>query len=222
MKTSVKLGGLIAAALIATSGASFAAPVNPYVVSTSNQVVMDPFGLCWRTGFWTPALAEAQGMEGNGCKCDKDILSAGACAAKAAPAPMPKAAKVSLAADTLFDFDRATLKAEGQTMLDELVSRMAGMDVEVILATGYTDRLGKDAYNQKLSEARAQAVKDYLAMKGVAADRIQAEGRGAADPVVNCPNPSAKGEIKSFRALVDCLAPNRRAAIEVIGTRAAM
>ncbi|HBZ57592.1 MAG TPA: hypothetical protein DEO49_00365, partial [Sutterella sp.] len=69
MKTSVKLGGLIAAALIATSGASFAAPVNPYVVSTTNQVVMDPFGLCWRTGFWTPALAEAQGMDGNGCKC---------------------------------------------------------------------------------------------------------------------------------------------------------
>ena len=219
MKTSVKLGGLIAAALIATSGASFAAPVNPYVVSSSNQVVMDPFGLCWRTNFWTPALAEAQGMDGDGCKCDKDVLSAGACASKGIPAPVVKAGKVSLAADTLFDFDRATLKAEGQAMLDELVSRMAGMDVEVVLATGYTDRLGKEAYNQKLSERRAAAVKTYLVSKGVSANAIKTAGKGEADPVVNCPNPSKKGEIKNFKQLVACLQPNRRAVIEVKGSR---
>ena len=52
-------------------------------------------------------------------------------------------------------------------MLDQLVSRMAGMDVEVILTTGYADRLGKDAYNQKLSERRAEAVKTETRAKRV-------------------------------------------------------
>lgn len=220
MKSSLKCS-LIAAALIATSGVAMAAPVTPYVTNSTNATVMNPYGLCWRTGFWTPALAEQAGAEGAGCTCDKDILSAGVCAPKAAPVAEVKTAKVSLSADTLFAFDSDNLSAAGQVALDELVSRMAGVDVEVILATGYTDRLGSEAYNQKLSEARAQAVKDYLGTKGVATDRVQTEGRGAAEAVVECENPSKAGAIKTKAQLVDCLAPNRRAVIEVIGTRAA-
>ena len=65
MKTSLKLGGLVAAMMLTVSGASFAADAtSPYVHSTDGQVVKNPFGLCWRTGFWTPALAEAQGRDG--------------------------------------------------------------------------------------------------------------------------------------------------------------
>ena len=79
--------------------------------------------------------------------------------------------------------------------------------------------LGKDAYNEKLSAARAESVKTYLVSKGVDANLIQTEGRGEADPVVDCPNPSAKGQVKNFRELVQCLAPNRRAVVEVVGTR---
>ena len=75
------------------------------------------------------------------------------------------------------------------------------------------------AYNQKLSQRRADAVKTFLAEHGVPAARIHAEGKGQADPVVNCPNPSAKGEIKTFKQLIECLQPNRRAVIEVKGTR---
>ena len=213
MKTSLKCS-LIAAALVATSGVAMAAPVTPYVANSTGSIVMDPFGLCWRTGFWTPALAEQAGVEGAGCTCDKDILSAGACQ-KAAPAPEAQSAKVTLSADTLFAFDSDNLSAEGQLALDDLVSRMAGMDVEVILATGYTDRLGSESYNQKLSEARAQAVKDYLGTKGVAADSVQTEGRGAAEAVADC------ADVKGKKELVECLAPNRRAVIEVIGTRSA-
>ena len=220
MKTSLKCS-IIAAALVAASGVAMAAPVPPYVTNSTNATVMNPYGLCWRTGFWTPALAEQAGVEGAGCACDKDILSAGACAPKAAPAEEVKSAKVTLSADMLFAFDSANLSAEGQIALDDLVSRMAGMDIEVILATGYADRLGAEAYNQKLSEARAQSVKDYLATKGVDADRVQTEGRGSAEAVVECANPSKAGAVKTKAQLVDCLAPNRRAVIEVIGTRAA-
>ncbi len=220
MKTSLKCS-IIAAALVAASGVAMAAPVTPYVQNSTNATVMNPFGLCWRTGFWTPALAEQAGIEGAGCTCDKDILSAGACAPKAAPVAEVKSAKVTLSADTLFAFDSDNLSAEGQIALDDLVSQLAGVDIEVILATGYADRLGSEGYNQKLSEARAQAVKDYLGTKGIAADRVQTEGRGSAEAVVECANPSKAGDIKTKAELIDCLAPNRRAVIEVIGTRAA-
>lgn len=241
MNTSAKIGGLLAAVMLAASGSVMAAEsANPYVVSSDNKVVMDPYGLCWRTGFWTPALAEAQGLNGAGCQCDKEILSKAACTApvKAAPAPAPKAApapapapapvkaapkreKVTLAADALFDLDKAVIKPEGQAKLDELVSRLAGVDLEVINTTGHTDRLGKAAYNQKLSERRAEAVKAYLVKKGVAADVIKTAGKGSTEPVVNCPNPSKKGEVKNFKQLVSCLQPNRRAVIEVVGSRVA-
>ena len=199
MKTSLKIGGLVAAMMLAVSGASFAADqVSPYVHSADGQIVKSGFGLCWRTNFWTPALAEASG---EGCQCDAD------------------AEKVTFSADMLFNFDKSTLKDEGKAVLDDLVSRLAGVNVEVILSTGYADRLGKDAYNEKLSAARAESVKTYLVSKGVDANLIQTEGRGEADPVVDCPNPSAKGQVKNFRELVQCLAPNRRAVVEVVGTR---
>ena len=82
MNTSAKIGGLLAAIMLAASGSAMAAePVNPYVTSSDGKVVMDPFGLCWRTGFWTPALAEALGYNGAGCQCDKEILSKAACTA---------------------------------------------------------------------------------------------------------------------------------------------
>ena len=202
MKTSLKIGGLVAAMMLAVSGASFAADqVSPYVHSADGQIVKSGFGLCWRTNFWTPALAEASG---EGCQCD---------------AVAPAAEKVTFSADMLFNFDKSTLKDEGKAVLDDLVSRLAGVNVEVILSTGYADRLGKDAYNEKLSAARAESVKTYLVSKGVDANLIQTEGRGEADPVVDCPNPSAKGQVKNFRELVQCLAPNRRAVVEVVGTR---
>ncbi len=219
MKTSIKLCGLAAAVLMATAGSAMASDtVIPYVLDSQNKVVTNSTGLCWRTSFWTPALAEQGGPDGYGCTCDKDILSAAACT-KAAPVEEPRVAKVTLAADTLFAFDSDKLSADGRNMLNQLVSRMAGMDVEVILTTGYADRLGKDAYNQQLSERRAESVKTYLTEKGVDSGLIQTEGRGAADPVVNCPKPAAGSQIRNMQDLIKCLAPNRRAVIEVIGTR---
>lgn len=220
MKTSSKLCGIAAALLLAATGASAADQVVPYVQSSSGQIVKNSTDLCWRTGFWTPALAEALGADGAGCACDADILDKQVCAAEA-PVAQKAAEKVTFSADMLFNFDKATLKPEGKAVLDDLVSRIAGVDLEVILSTGYADRIGPDAYNKKLSQRRANAVKAYLVEKGVDASLIKAEGKGEADPVVNCPNPSKAGQVKNFRELVKCLQPNRRAVVEVVGERPA-
>lgn len=237
MKNSAKIGCIVATAMMAISGAAFAqgtaAKVVPYVQSPDGQIVKDPFGLCWRTGFWTPALAEAGGMNGPGCQCDKDILPKAVCeppppppapAPKVAPPPppappAPTSEKVTFAADALFAFDKAVLKPEGKQVLDDLVSKLAGVNLEVIIAVGYTDRIGSDAYNLKLSQERAKSVKDYLVAKGIEPNRVYTEGKGKANPVKECANPSAKGEIKNQKQLIECLQPNRRTEIEVVGTR---
>ena len=180
------------AALLATSGMASAADVFPYVKSTTGQTVMSNYDLCWRTGFWTPALAE-------GIECDADIANSG---------------KIVLAADTLFDLNSAKVKPEGVKMLNELVARMSGLNVDVVMATGYTDVTGPASFNQTLSERRAAAVKSYMVAQGVPADKIQTEGKASADPVVTCEDTGSKAD------LVACLAPNRRAVVEVVGTRA--
>ena len=223
MKSSKALRHRCRSFCIAATGASAADAVNPYVHSSSGQVVKNSTDLCWRTGFWTPALAEAMGIDGAGCACDADILDKKACTAVEARCLSQQNVreKVTFSADTLFNFDKATLKDEGRAVLDDLVSRVAGVDLEVILTTGYADRIGSDAYNLKLSQRRADAVKAYLVQKGVDAALIKSEGKGEADPVVNCPNPSKAGQVKTFKELVQCLQPNRRAVVEVVGTRPA-
>ena len=191
MKKTLALSAALAA-LLATSGMASAADVFPYVKSTTGQTVMSNYDLCWRTGFWTPALAE-------GIECDADIANSG---------------KIVLAADTLFDLNSARVKPEGVKMLNELVARMSGLNVEVVMATGYTDVTGPASFNQTLSERRAEAVKSYMVAQGVPADKIQTEGKASADPVVTCEKTGTTAD------LVACLAPNRRAVVEVVGTRA--
>ncbi|MFM2446367.1 MAG: hypothetical protein RI936_814 [Pseudomonadota bacterium] len=135
------------------------------------------------------------------------------------PPPAPTTEKVTFAADTLFTFDKAELRPEGKQALDDLVSKMAGVSLESIAAVGYTDRIGSDAHNLPLSERRAAAVKDYLLSKGVDPGRVAAQGKGPANPVKECPNPSPKGEIRTFKQLIECLQPNRRTEVQVVGTR---
>lgn len=193
-----------------------------YVIDARNEVAKSGAGLCWRTGFWTPAAAA---NDPAGCACDKDILPKEQCEPKAAApapapaaapaAPKPAAAKVTLAADALFDFDKAVLRPEGQKALDELVAKSGALDLEVILAVGHTDRLGSDAYNQKLSERRAAAVKTYLVGKGIEANKVYTEGKGEKQPKTGT---TCKGNAKT-KALIECLQPDRRVEIEIIGTQ---
>jgi len=219
-----------AAALGFTATASFAADVVvtgkgevPYVIDGRSVVARSGADLCWRTGYWTPAAA-ANVLAGDfpvGCGCDSDIMPKDACVApmaaapKAAPMPAPKpsADKVKLAADALFDFDKASLKPEGMAKLDKLASQAGALKLEVILAVGHTDRLGSAGYNQKLSEKRAAAVKEYLVGKGIEANRIYTEGKGESQPVTtDCKN-------MSRAKLIECLQPDRRVEIEVIGSK---
>jgi len=118
----------------------------------------------------------------------------------------PAAAKVTYAAEAFFDFDKAVLKPEGKAKLDDLVGKVKGISLEVIIAVGHTDSIGKEGYNQKLSVKRSEAVKAYLVSKGIEKNRVYTEGKGEKQPVAD--NKTAEGRAK-----------NRRVEIEVVGTR---
>ncbi len=129
------------------------------------------------------------------------------------PAPAAQLQTIALDSKVLFDFDKAVLRPEGKAAIDTaVVGRLAQIQrLEVVLVTGHTDRLGTEAYNQKLSERRADAVRDYLVSKGVPRDRIEAIGVGEKQPVVQC-------EQKALKALIECLQPNRRVEVQAKGT----
>ncbi len=174
--------------------------------------VMNPYGMCCRSGSWTPdQMAEP---------CDSvPRAEVPAAPVARAPEPAPVAApqprapeRIQLSADVLFDFNSAKLKPEGMRQLDELAGRISV--AEQITITGHTDRLGGERYNQKLSEARAMAVRDYLQAEGTNA--IQVAGKGKAEPITG---ERCKG-MPMGRKLIDCLQPDRRVDLEVSGTRA--
>jgi OOP family OmpA-OmpF porin len=185
-----------------------------YWINAGSQLVWkNAAGQCWRAGYWTPAHAIME--------CDPDLLPkpqpvAAAPAAPIAqapapkpapaPAPVPVAQKVTLAADALFDFDKAVVKPEGRRKLDDVVNGMSGVQVQMILAVGHTDSIGSAAYNQKLSMRRAEAVKAYLVGKGIPGERISIDGKGETQPV-------ADNKTKEGRA------QNRRVEVEITGTR---
>ncbi|GIK25291.1 MAG: hypothetical protein C3F19_00885 [Rhodocyclales bacterium] len=202
---------LLAALGMSASVALAQVPNNDgYLFDTRGLVAKSGFGLCWKTTRWTPAMAIAE--------CDPELVKKPEAPKPAAPAatPKPAAQKVTLAADALFDFDKAVLRPEGKAKLDDVTGKLKGMKLEVIIAVGHTDRIGSDKYNQKLSEKRAEAVKAYLVGKGVEPNRVYTEGKGEKQPVTG--DKCGKSEKKS-KQLIECLQPDRRVEIEVIGTQ---
>jgi OOP family OmpA-OmpF porin len=183
--------------------------------------------LCWRDAGWTPATADES--------CDGAIKPPPppppAPAPRVAPPPPPPPPpppaappppppppvpvappapvqeKVTFAADAYFDFAKSNLKPEAAAKLADLVDKTKGVNLEVIIAVGHTDSVGNDALNQKLSIARAEAVKGFLVGKGVEKNRVYTEGKGSKQPVAD--NKTAEGRSK-----------NRRVEVEVVGTRA--
>ena len=205
MKNLKNLAALVATAAIATTAA--AQTVDNWR-NASGDVWKNSTGLCWRDANWTPATAAKD--------CDGAVAApavAAPPAPRAAPAPAPAASqapaasKVTYAADTFFDFDKSVLKPAGKAKLDDLVGKVKGINLEVIIAVGHTDSVGSDAYNQKLSVRRAESVKAYLVTKGIEKNRIYTEGKGEKQPVAD--NKTKEGRAK-----------NRRVEIEVVGTRA--
>ena len=210
MKKLNKVAMLFAAAALAT--AAGAQTVDTWKNGSGDLVWKNGTNeLCWRDSFWTPATAAAG--------CDGALVAPAAAPAvvvvvpvapvvpaPAQPAP-PAASKVTYAADAFFDFDKYVLKPEGKAKLDDLVGKVKGVNLEVIIAVGHTDSIGTVEYNQKLSVRRAEAVKAYLVSKGIEKNRVYTEGKGEKQPVAD--NKTAEGRAK-----------HRRVEIEGVGTRA--
>ena len=195
MKKLNKVAILFAGAALAT--AAGAQSIDNWKNGTNELVWKNGTNeLCWRDANWTPATA-APG-------CDGALV-----AQPEAPQPQPAqpvTSRITYAADAFFDFDKSVLKPAGRASLDDLVAKIQGVNVETIITTGHTDSIGTDAYNQRLSLRRANAVKAYLVSKGVAANRIVVEGKGEKQPVAS--NSTREGRAK-----------NRRVEIEVVGSR---
>jgi outer membrane protein OmpA-like peptidoglycan-associated protein len=116
---------------------------------------------------------------------------------------------VVLQAGDAFAFDKAELSEQGKDLLSQIVARHKNQYVARVYVTGYTDQIGNDEYNLKLSQRRADAAKAQLIADGIPADRIHTSAEGSADPLVACPG--LGGE-----ALIRCLAPNRRTEVRFV------
>jgi OOP family OmpA-OmpF porin len=209
MKKLNKVGALFATVTLAAASGAMAQTVDNWRGTDGTVWKNGTNEYCWRNNFWTPQTG-VQGCDGVPVPAAPAAAPAPAAVVPApapAPAPAPTTEKVTYAADAFFDFDKSVLKPEGKAKLDDLVSKVQGINLEVIIAVGHTDSVGTDAYNQKLSVRRAEAVKAYLTSKGIEANRVYTEGKGEAQPV-------ADNKTKSGRA------QNRRVEIEVVGTRA--
>jgi OmpA-OmpF porin, OOP family len=191
-----------------------------YVVDTQNVPVTSASGQCWKTTDWTPVLAVEP--------CDpaplrlvtapkpKPVVQAAPPPPPPPPAPKIVVRSIDLSADTLFGFDEASLQPEGKSMLNDLARELRAVRYDTVVVVGHADRIGPPQYNQKLSERRAQAVKEFLATEAqVPPERISVDSKGSAEPVTRPED--CKGQRGD--AAIECLAPDRRVQVQVNGTK---
>ena len=196
MNKTLKL--VLAGVITVAASAASAQNVDNWVNATGINWKNGDGTLCWRDAAWTPATASKG--------CDGALAPKAAAAAKPAASGVSQS-KITLQADTLYDFNKSDLKAEGKATLDKIARDLSKIKLEVIIAVGNTDSVGSDAYNMALGQRRAQSVKAYLTSKGVDGSRIYTESKGKSNPVAS--NATEQGRAK-----------NRRTDIEVVGTTA--
>jgi len=209
MKISNKLalGGAIYA--LAT-GLAYAQTPHPVLEDGQGRAVVDGSGNCVLTSGRVhpecgPKVAPAKPAEP--ARPAPPAAPAPAQPAEPArPAPSSVRQSVVIQADALFDFDKSVVRPDGKRAIDEALSKIRGVDVEMVIATGHTDSIGSDKYNQRLSERRANAVKEYLVSKGIPSSKVTTIGKGESQPVAT--NKTAEGRQK-----------NRRVDIEFKGTK---
>ena len=204
MKIAKLLTGSIAAMALA-SGPALAQTVN---VATDSQgvPVRDSSGNCvLSSGIPHPDCQPKKEAPAPAPSAPAAPGKPAAPAAPATPAAKPAPASVRQAiviqADALFDFDKSVVRPDGKKNIDDAMAKLAGVDVEMVIATGHTDSVGTDAYNQKLSERRAAAVKEYLVSKGIPASKITTLGKGESQPVAT--NKTKEGRQKNRRVDIE-------------------
>lgn len=207
------LGTATLGCALALAAGSVFADVTPNLQDSSGAAVKDASGACIVTS--GQVLPECSGVKSPAAPAPAAPAmpaSPAAPAAPAAPAPAARPAPASvrqsivIQADALFDFDKSVVRPDGKKSIDEALAKLNGVDLEMVIATGHTDSIGTDAYNQKLSERRAAAVKAYLVSQGMPASKITTIGKGESQPVAT--NKTKEGRQK-----------NRRVDIEFKGVR---
>lgn len=192
MQTSLRLSFIAVA--FAAAGAAHA---QGDYLSAGGQPVRSAYGECWRTGAWTPQAAMTQ--------CDP--------APVAAPAPR----RTTFSTEVLFDFDGTELRADGRKVLDDLAQKLLASELESVAATAHTDRMGDDAYNERLALRRADAIRTYLVGKGVPEKLLRVDSKGEREPVTAGRCDALGEESRQNSNLIACLQPDRRVEIEVSG-----
>ena len=212
-----------AAALVCLVSVLQGAPIHAqspygYVIDSAGNPVRAYSGECWHTRSWQPGARFAD------CEpAPAPVVTAPTPEIVAAPAPIveqtpppavlvpvPRNVPFRVSMDAFFDFDEATLRLEGKAALDQLADRLAVSQYDKLTIVGHADRIGPAAYNRKLSERRASAMRDYLIAQGIDAQRIEASGVGESEPVASCPGLRGK-------RLIACLQPDRSAQLTAVG-----
>lgn len=202
MKISL-LAKLTASAALLGAASAFAG-VTPNLVDAAGNPVRDASGACVQTS----------GIDHPNCMPKKveppkpaPVVAPPPPPPPAPPAPAPKPAPqpvkqaISIQAEALFDFDKSVLKPAGKAAIDEAITKMKKVDIEMVIAIGHTDSIGTDAYNQKLSERRATTVKEYMVSQGITAAKITISGKGETQPVAS--NKTNDGRAKNRRVEIE-------------------
>ena len=209
----MKISSLTLGCALALAAGTAFANVTPNLQDGSGNAVKDGSGACVVTS--GQVLPECAGVRAPARPTPAEPARPSTPSSPAAPSkpaeparPAPSSVRQSVViqADALFDFDKSVLRPDGKKSIDDALAKIQGTDVEMVIATGHTDSIGTEQYNQRLSERRAQAVKDYLVSKGIPASKITTIGKGESQPVAT--NKTKEGRQK-----------NRRVDIEFKGVR---
>jgi OOP family OmpA-OmpF porin len=204
MTISSKLA--LGSALLALAAGSAYADYTPNLQDSSGHAVRDGAGHCVVTsGLVLPECAGVKAPEPGAPAAPSEPATPAAPEAPAPtpakPAPSSVRQSVVIQADALFDFDKSVVRPDGKRAIDDALAKLNGVDLEMVIATGHTDSIGTERYNQKLSERRAAAVKAYLVSKGIPASKITTIGKGETQPVAT--NKTAAGRQKNRRVDIE-------------------